>query len=67
MLFTLQVPFNKVTYRIIGDNKAPSFFKINSDNGDLNLNTSLTADSDTSYTVSISYFNILLRFLRASL
>ena len=45
-------PFNSLSYRIIGDNKAPTYFRINAQSGDINLNTSLEADSDTAYTVS---------------
>ena len=48
-----EAPFNVITYRIIGDNKAPSFFRINPQSGDINLNTTLDSDSDTAYTVII--------------
>ena len=49
-------PFNTIRYRIIGDNKAPTYFRINENSGDINLNTSLEADSDTAYTVSPETF-----------
>ena len=45
-------PFNVISYRIIGDNKAPSFFRINPRSGDINLNSTLESDSDTAYTVN---------------
>lgn len=48
----LQSPFNKKTYRIIGDNKAPTYFQINSESGDITLNSSLEADAESYYTVS---------------
>ena len=48
-------PFNVISYRIIGDNKAPSFFRINPRSGDINLNSALESDSDTAYTVSSYY------------
>ncbi len=47
-----EAPFNTIRYRIIGDNKAPGFFRINENSGDINLNTSLETDSDSAYTVS---------------
>ncbi len=46
-------PFNTIRYRIIGDNNAPVYFRINEQSGDINLNTSLSVDSDTAYTVSV--------------
>ena len=46
-------PFNVISYRIIGDNKSPSFFRINPASGDINLNSTLESDSDTAYTVFI--------------
>lgn len=46
-------PFNTVRYSIIGDNKAPSFFKINPQTGDIQLNSSLVVDTDMFYTIRV--------------
>ncbi len=49
----LQAPYNKLRYSVIGDNKAPTYFVINGENGDVKLNRSLIDDIDSLYTVNI--------------
>ena len=50
----LQAPYNKLEYTITGDNKAPTFFEINSQTGLIKLRSSLQAESDGFYIVSIA-------------
>ena len=48
-----QEPFNKITYSLIGDDSAPSFFSLAA-NGEIKLRSgvNLPADTETTYTVS---------------
>ncbi|XP_076458558.1 cadherin EGF LAG seven-pass G-type receptor 1-like [Babylonia areolata] len=55
----LQAPYNTVTYSVIGDDVAPSFFAVNPSTGVVSVTRSLLGDSTSSYRVSIaSYFPI---------
>ena len=51
----LQSPFNQLTYKIIGDGKATVYFRINSNNGDVILNRSLSLDTDPFFIVSTHF------------
>ena len=48
----LQTPFNKITYEIVGDGKAPRYFKVNKDDGKISIARSLREDQDLGYVVS---------------
>ena len=51
-------PFDQISYKVIGDNKAPTFFQVNPQSGDIKLNVSLETDTDSFYTVGA--FSIFL-------
>ena len=48
-----QAPYNKMEYIITGDNKAPRFFSINRETGVIKLKSSLRAEIDGFYIVSV--------------
>ena len=49
--FSFQAPFNRLTYRAIGDDSAPAYFSVSEENGEIRVRSSLAADTATSYTV----------------
>lgn len=53
VFYTFQSPFNQVSYSIIGDDAAPSFFMMNSTSGWITLGRSLSSDTVTSYQASL--------------
>ena len=50
--FVFQEPFNKVTYAIIGDDSAPSYFRINENSGAIQVSNNLENDATRTYSVS---------------
>lgn len=54
-----QAPFNTVTVSAIGDDKALTFFRLES-NGQINVNSNLKADSLDIYTVSTNICQIYI-------
>ena len=52
-LFSLQPPFNTLTYAIIGDDTAPNYFRINSTTGDVFLSSSVQFDTRSTYQVRL--------------
>ena len=58
-----QAPYNVITYSIVGEDKAPNYFTIDSDNGQIRLRSSLLQDQDLSYRVSCGCFFCLVIIL----
>ena len=50
----LQAPYNKVTYSIIGDDKAPSLFSID-ERGQVKVKSTLNEDDGEIYKVSLTF------------
>ena len=48
------MPFNTITYDLIGDDSAPSYFTLNRENGAIKVKeqANLAADTEISYVVS---------------
>lgn len=53
LISLFQSPFKDVTYRIIGDDSAPVFFDIGQTDGNLKLQQSVNADTETVYKVGV--------------
>ena len=48
----LQKPFNDITYDLIGDDAAPSFFRIDQSSGKVLVSNNLANDGTRNYKVS---------------
>jgi len=53
-MFVLQAPFNTLTYSIIGDDSAPSYFSVNSTTGNVFLASRVDFDTLSEYRVCTS-------------
>jgi hypothetical protein len=48
-----QNPFNHVTYDFIGDDSAPSYFSLDTDNGDIKVREEVDLPADTEITYMV--------------
>jgi protocadherin Fat 4 len=46
-----QEPFNKISYKIIGDDTAPNYFRIDANNGQISISNNLANDGTWEYKV----------------
>ncbi len=47
----LQDPYNKITFEIVGDDAAPTYFSIDADKGEIKIQRDIKTDTETNYQV----------------
>ena len=55
MLLILQEPYNRVTYSITGDDKARTYFSVDSESGRVTVSRSLNEESSRVYEIQVSH------------
>ena len=51
-----RAPYNEVSYTLVGENNAPTFFDVNPVNGEIRLRSSLLQDTNQQYRVSLCLY-----------
>ena len=61
--YFLQEPFNQFVFELVGDHKAPSYFSLNGETGDIQVRSGvdLPSDTDIVYVVSRMLYHLNLQ------
>ena len=60
-LLSSQEPYNKITYEIVGDDAAPTYFEVEPTRGEIKVKRDIKTDTETSYQVNaIGFYHLVI-------